>query len=72
VAAGTTDADSGGPPSGGRLRALLDLSRRLSASLELDDVLAQFVEQAARLVRADVAAILLWDREANALRTMSR
>jgi diguanylate cyclase (GGDEF)-like protein len=50
-----------------RLQALFDLSRALSSSLELTEVLEQFTEGAAGLTGASAADLSTWDRERDVL-----
>jgi diguanylate cyclase (GGDEF)-like protein len=50
-----------------RLQALLDLSRRLSSSLELREVLREFTACAAELTGATAAEISTYDRESDSL-----
>jgi diguanylate cyclase (GGDEF)-like protein len=53
------------PPN--RLQALLELSRALSSSLDLDQVLSELVSRISRLTGATGAAVSKWDRERNVL-----
>jgi diguanylate cyclase (GGDEF)-like protein len=50
-----------------RLQALFDLSRALSSSLELTEVLEQFADGAAGLTGASAADLSTWDRERDVL-----
>ncbi|HEX2505878.1 MAG TPA: sensor domain-containing diguanylate cyclase [Gaiellaceae bacterium] len=50
-----------------RLQALLDLSHRLSSTLDLDEVLREFSERAAELTGATAAEISSWERDDDAL-----
>jgi diguanylate cyclase (GGDEF)-like protein len=50
-----------------RLQALFDLSRTLSSSLELSEVLGQFTDRAAELTGATAADLSTWDRERDVL-----
>jgi diguanylate cyclase (GGDEF)-like protein len=50
-----------------RLQALLDLSRSLSSSLDLREVLDAFTARAAELTDATAAEVSFWDRERDAL-----
>jgi diguanylate cyclase (GGDEF)-like protein len=50
-----------------RLQALLDLSHRLSSSLDLNDVLREFSERAVELTGATAAEISRWKRDENDL-----
>jgi diguanylate cyclase (GGDEF)-like protein len=49
------------------LQALLDLSRRLSSTLDLSEVLGEFSERAAELTGATAAEISTWEPEDDAL-----
>lgn len=53
------------PPN--RLQALLELSRTLSSSLDLAQVLAETVSRISRLTGATGAAVSRWDRDRNVL-----
>jgi len=53
------------PPN--RLQALLELSRALSSSLDLDQVLSELVSRISRLTGATGAAVSRWDRDRNVL-----
>jgi diguanylate cyclase (GGDEF)-like protein len=53
------------PPN--RLQALLELSRALSSSLDLDQVLTELVSRISRLTGATGAAVSKWDRDRNVL-----
>jgi len=55
-------ADIGIVAPANRLQALLDLSRRLSSSLDLNEVLREFSERAAELTGATAAEISRWRR----------
>jgi diguanylate cyclase (GGDEF)-like protein len=50
-----------------RLQALLDLSHKVSSSLDLSDVLEAFVGQAAELTGASAAELSFWDRDRDCL-----
>lgn len=50
-----------------RLQALFDLSRTLSSSLDLGEVLGQFTDRAAELTGASAADLSTWDRERDVL-----
>jgi diguanylate cyclase (GGDEF)-like protein len=50
-----------------RLQALLDLSHRLSSTLDLDEILREFSERAAELTGASAAEISSWERADDAL-----
>jgi diguanylate cyclase (GGDEF)-like protein len=50
-----------------RLQVLFDLSRVLSSSLELEDVLRAFAARAAELTGATAADVSLWDPQADSL-----
>jgi diguanylate cyclase (GGDEF)-like protein len=50
-----------------RLQALFDLSRALSSSLDLREVLGQFTDRAAELTGATAADLSTWDRDADVL-----
>lgn len=50
-----------------RLQALLDLSHKVSSSLDLSDVLEAFVGQAAELTGATAAELSFWDRDRDCL-----
>jgi diguanylate cyclase (GGDEF)-like protein len=56
------------PPN--RLQALLELSRALSSSLDLTDVLAVLLDRVSRLTGATGTAVSRWERERNVLVTM--
>jgi diguanylate cyclase (GGDEF)-like protein len=53
-----------------RLQALLELSRALSSSLDLTDVLAVLLDRVSRLTGATGTAVSRWDRDRNVLVTM--
>src|SRR5262245_2795140 len=57
-------------PSPNRLSALLELSRALSSSLELEDVLEQMLQRVARLAGATGTAVSRWDRDRQVLVTL--
>ena len=57
--------------SDSRLRALLDLSRALSSSLELREVLRAFTMQATELTGASATSISAWDRDRDVLTTLT-
>ena len=46
-----------------RLRALVDLARTLSASLDLDDVLRRVAGHATAVTGSSACSVSLWDRE---------
>ena len=50
-----------------RLQALFDLSRALSSSLDLGEVLGQFTDRAAELTGAVAADLSTWDPERDVL-----
>ncbi len=50
-----------------RLQALLDLSHRLSSTLDLDEILREFSERAAELTGATAAEISSWKRDDDAI-----
>ncbi len=50
-----------------RLQALLDLSHKISSSLDLNDVLQAFAEQATELTGATAAELSFWDRDRDCL-----
>ena len=50
-----------------RLQALFDLSRTLSSSLDLTEVLEQFTGRAAELTGAIAADLSTWDRDRDVL-----
>jgi diguanylate cyclase (GGDEF)-like protein len=50
-----------------RLQALLDLSHKVSSSLDLSDVLQAFAGQAAELTGASAAELSFWDRDRDCL-----
>jgi diguanylate cyclase (GGDEF)-like protein len=50
-----------------RLQALLDLSHKVSSSLDLSDVLQAFAEQATELTGATAAELSFWDRDRDCL-----
>ena len=54
-----------------RLRALVDLSRTLSSSLDLKDVLRSFTAHAITLTGASGTAVSMWDRERDLLVTLT-
>ncbi len=56
------------PPN--RLQALLELSRALSSSLDLTDVLGVLLDRVSRLTGATGTAVSRWDRERDVLVTM--
>ena len=60
-------ADTGIVAPANRLQALLDLSHRLSSSLDLNDVLRDFSERASELTGATAAEISRWKRDENDL-----
>jgi diguanylate cyclase (GGDEF)-like protein len=53
-----------------RLQALLELSRALSSSLDLQDVLAMLLDRVARLTGATGTAVSRWDRDRDVLVTL--
>lgn len=50
-----------------RLQTLLDLSHRVSSSLDLTEVLEEFTARAAELANATAAELSLWDRDREAV-----
>ncbi len=50
-----------------RLQALLDVSHKLSSSLDLSEVLRSFTDQATELTGATAAEISFWDRDRDEL-----
>ena len=56
------------PPN--RLQALLELSRALSSSLDLRDVLLELLDRVARLTGATGTAVSRWDRDRGVLVTL--
>jgi diguanylate cyclase (GGDEF)-like protein/PAS domain S-box-containing protein len=54
-----------------RLRALVDLSRTLSSSLDLKEVLRTFTAHALTLTGASGTAVSMWDRERDMLVTLT-
>jgi diguanylate cyclase (GGDEF)-like protein len=50
-----------------RLQALLDLSHKVSSSLDLSDVLRAFADQATELTGATAAELSFWDRDRDCL-----
>jgi diguanylate cyclase (GGDEF)-like protein len=50
-----------------RLQALLDVSHKVSSSLELSDVLQAFADQATELTGATAAELSFWDRDRDCL-----
>ncbi|MDX6546740.1 MAG: hypothetical protein QOG33_290, partial [Gaiellales bacterium] len=57
-------------PSPNRLQALLELSRALSSTLDLRDVLLGLLDRVARLTGATGTAVSRWDREQGAIVTL--
>ncbi len=57
--------------SSDRLRALVNLSRTLSSSLDLEDVLRRFTDHATAVTGAAATAVSLWDRERDVLITLT-
>jgi diguanylate cyclase (GGDEF)-like protein len=57
------------PPN--RLQALLELSRALSSSLDLSDVLTVLLDRVSRLTGATGTAVSRWDRERDVLVTLA-
>src|SRR4051812_18697177 len=53
-----------------RLQALLELSRALSSTLDLRDVLLELLDRVARLTGATGTAVSRWDRERGVVVTM--
>src|SRR5439155_717825 len=49
--------------SSDRLRALVDLSRTISSSLDLEDVLRRFTDHATAVTGAAATAVSRWDRD---------
>ena len=58
--------------SSDRLRALVDLSRTISSSLDLEDVLRRFTDHATAVTGAAATAVSLWDRDRDVLITLDR
>jgi diguanylate cyclase (GGDEF)-like protein len=58
------------PPPPNRLQALLELSRALSSSLDLEDVLTMLLERVARLTGATGTAVSRWDKQAGRMVTL--
>lgn len=54
-----------------RLQQLLATARRVAESLELESLLSDIVQDAARLVGADSGDVLLWDRDRDVLRVVA-
>lgn len=54
-----------------RLEQLLTTARRVAESLDLDVILADIVQDAARLVGADSGDMLLWDQDRDLLRVVA-
>src|SRR3954447_22010902 len=54
-----------------RLQALLELSRALSSSLDLDDVLAVLLDRVSRLTGATGTAVSRWDADRDVLVTLA-
>jgi len=54
-----------------RLRALVDLARTLSASLDLDDVLRRVAGHATAVTGSSACSVSLWDRERDSLVTLT-
>jgi GAF domain-containing protein len=57
--------------SSDRLRALVDLSRTLSSSIDLEDVLRRFTDHATAVTGAAATAVSLWDRDRDMLVTLT-
>ena len=57
--------------SSDRLRALVDLSRTISSSLDLEDVLRRFTDHATAVTGAAATAVSLWDRDRDVLITLA-
>jgi diguanylate cyclase (GGDEF)-like protein/PAS domain S-box-containing protein len=57
--------------SADRLRALVDLSRALSSSLDLEDVLRRFTAHASAVNGTIATAVSLWDRDRDVLVTLT-
>ena len=57
--------------SADRLRALVDLSRALSSSLDLEDVLRCFTAHATAVNGAAATAVSLWERDRDVLITLA-
>jgi diguanylate cyclase (GGDEF)-like protein/PAS domain S-box-containing protein len=57
--------------SSDRLRALVDLSRTLSSSLDLEDVLRRFTDHATAVTGAAATAVSLWDHDRDMLVTLT-
>ncbi|MDX6546656.1 MAG: hypothetical protein QOG33_206, partial [Gaiellales bacterium] len=57
--------------SSDRLHALVDLSRTLSSSLDLEEVLRRFTDHATAVTGAAATAVSLWDHERDMLVTLT-
>src|SRR4029079_13435220 len=62
-----TDPDKSHMAPANRLQALLDVSHKLSSTLELSEVLRAFTDQATELTGATAAEISFWDHERDQL-----
>lgn len=51
-----------------RMRLLLDAGRGIGSTLEMDEILDGIIEYISLLTDADVCAVYLWDKQADALR----
>jgi diguanylate cyclase (GGDEF)-like protein/PAS domain S-box-containing protein len=57
--------------SSDRLRALVDLSRTLASSFDLEEVLRRFTTHATAVTGAAATSVSLWDRQHDVLRTLT-
>jgi diguanylate cyclase (GGDEF)-like protein len=64
---GASDPDKSRMAPANRLQALLDVSHKLSSTLELSEVLRAFANQATELTGATAAEISFWDHERDEL-----
>jgi diguanylate cyclase (GGDEF)-like protein len=64
---GALDPDKSRMAPANRLQALLDVSHKLSSTLELSEVLRAFTDQATELTGATAAEISFWDHERDEL-----
>jgi diguanylate cyclase (GGDEF)-like protein/PAS domain S-box-containing protein len=68
---GGRTADVGTVASSDRLRALVDLSRTLASSFDLEEVLRRFTAHATAVTGAAATSVSLWDRQHDVLRTLT-
>jgi diguanylate cyclase (GGDEF)-like protein/PAS domain S-box-containing protein len=68
---GGRTADVGSVASSDRLRALVDLSRTLASSFDLEEVLRRFTTHATAVTGAAATSVSLWDRQHDVLRTLT-